>query len=168
MGYLIRGHNVFLQSGSETHNTIRNNLMISSLISTNMLQTDFSVASYWISHPTNDFYGNHAAGGDYYGVNYMTDSVTTSAGDACPYGNRLGLVANNVVHSNLRYGLRIYALYARLYPCLSIRDTSSPNDQWTANPSIPSVFHNFTVYKNMRGVVAEQVGNLMFNNFTVA
>lgn len=35
-----------------------------------MLQTDTSVASIWVTNPTNDVYGNAAAGGDFYGIWY--------------------------------------------------------------------------------------------------
>ena len=70
VGYRVKGHNFFVEDGIETHNTIRYNLAISSLAASNMLQTDTSVASFWITNPTNDFYGNHAAGGDFYGIWY--------------------------------------------------------------------------------------------------
>jgi hypothetical protein len=82
-------------------------------------------------------------------------------------GNPLGLVANNVAHSNTRFGLRIFKLFSRMYPCSPIR-SSDPNDPWSANPTIQSVYHNFTIYKNKEdGVLAEQTGNVMFSNFTV-
>jgi hypothetical protein len=168
VGYLNKGHNIFLPTGTETYNVIRYNLVISSLIAANMLLSDYSVASYYITHPTNDFYGNHAAGSDYYGVLYLIDNKAQS-GDICPIGNRLGLVANNVIHSNMFFGLRIYKLYSRLYPCSAIRNDANANNPWAANPSIPSIFHNFTIYKNLvKGVLAQQIGNLMLNNFTVA
>jgi hypothetical protein len=81
----------------------------------------------------------------------------------------LGLVANNVIHSNLQYGLRILKLYSRQYPCSPTRDDTDPNDPWAINPSIPSTFYNFTIYKNIGyGVLAEQIGNLMLRNFTIA
>lgn len=70
VGYKVHGHNYFIEDGIETHNVLRNNLAISSLTVTNMLQTDISVASFWITNPTNDFYGNRAAGGDFYGIWY--------------------------------------------------------------------------------------------------
>ena len=50
MGYRVRGHNIFVEDGIETHNIIRNNLVIGSIAATNMLQTDTSVASYWITN----------------------------------------------------------------------------------------------------------------------
>ena len=35
-----------------------------------ILQSDISVASFWITNPTNHLIGNHAAGGDFYGFWY--------------------------------------------------------------------------------------------------
>jgi hypothetical protein len=120
VGYRVRGHNFFIEDGIETHNTIRNNLAISSLAVTNMLQTDTSVASFWITNPTNNFYGNHAAGGDFYGIWYeikANPDGPSATNDVCPPGNPLGYVANNVAHSNIRFGLRIFKLFSRKYPC---------------------------------------------------
>lgn len=44
--------------------------MMSSIASNIMLQTDITVASYWVTNPYNTFRRNHAAGGDFYGVWY--------------------------------------------------------------------------------------------------
>ena len=131
---------------------IRNNLAIGSLAVTNMLQTDTSVASFWITNPTNDFYGNRAAGGDFYGIWYeikMNPDGPSATMDVCPMGNPLGYVANNVAHSNIRFGLRIFILAPRLYPCEPIGNFSDPFDPWSYNPSIPAVYSNFTIYKNL-------------------
>lgn len=49
---------------------IKHNLAISSIAATNMMQTDTSVASFWITNPTNDVVDNHAAGSDFYGIWY--------------------------------------------------------------------------------------------------
>jgi hypothetical protein len=172
VGYRVRGHNFFVEDGIETHNTIRNNLAISSLTVTNMLQTDISVASFWVTNPTNDFYGNHAAGGDFYGIWYeikVNPDGPSATNDVCPPGNPLGYVANNVAHSNIRFGLRIFKLFSRKYPCLPVRDDTNGSDPWYSNPSIPSIFYNFTIYKNLEdGVLSEQSGNLMITNFTIA
>jgi hypothetical protein len=70
VGYRVKGHNFFLEDGSETRNIIQNNLAVSSLSTTKMLQTDVNTVTFWITNPTNDFEGNHAAGGDYYGFWY--------------------------------------------------------------------------------------------------
>jgi hypothetical protein len=134
-----------------------------------MMQTDQSVASFWITHPTNDLYGNHAAGSDYYGIFYSTKESTQSPSDICPYGNQLGRVTDNVIHSSLQFGLRIYKLYALTYPCLASKNEYYSDDLWIDNPSFPSVFSNFIIYKNkVQGVLAQYIGNLMFNNFTLA
>ena len=44
--------------------------MISSLQVWNMLQTDVTVASYWITNPNNIVINNRAAGSDFYGFWY--------------------------------------------------------------------------------------------------
>ncbi len=123
-----------------------------------MLQTDISVASFWITNPTNDFYGNHAAGGDFYGIWYEikeNPDGPSATLDVCPMGNPLGYVANNVAHSNIRFGLRIFILASRLYPCQPVRNDLNGDDPWFSNPSIPAIFSNFTIYKNLEdGVLA--------------
>lgn len=172
VGYRVHGHNYFVEDGIQTRNIIRNNLAISSLAVTNMLQTDTSVASFWITNPTNDFYGNRAAGGDFYGIWYEikpNPDGPSATLDVCPMGNPLGYVANNVAHSNTRFGLRIFVLAPRLYPCSPVRNDADSKDPWQFNPSIPAIYSNFTIYKNLQnGVLAEQVGNVIFDNFTVA
>ena len=95
-----------------------------------MLQTDFSVASFWVTNPTNDVYGNHAAGSDFYGIWYEikpNPDGPSATMDVCPMGNPLGNVYNNTAHSNIRFGLRIFILYSRLYPCESIRNDTDPS-----------------------------------------
>lgn len=117
-----------------------------------MLQTDTSTASFWITNPTNDVYGNHAAGGDFYGIWYEikpNPDGPSATMDVCPMGNPLGLVNNNTAHSNKRFGLRIFILASRWYPCDPIRNDTLANDPWAQNPSVQSVFFNFTVYKNL-------------------
>ena len=60
--------------------------------------------------------------------------------DVCPIGNPLGIVKNNVAHSNKRFGLRIFKLYSRFYPCDPIRNDTDANDPWAYNPSSESLF----------------------------
>jgi hypothetical protein len=172
VGYRVKGHNVFVEDGIETHNLIKHNLVISSLQTTRMLQTDTSVASFWVTNPTNDFIGNVAAGSDFYGIWYELKEHPdgpSATNDVCPMGNPLGTVSNNIAHSNLRFGLRIFILASRLYPCDPVRNNTDPNDPWSSNPSQPSVFQNFTIYKNLEdGVLSEETGNVIFDNFIIA
>jgi hypothetical protein len=51
-------------------NIIQDNLMISALTSVLMLQSDITVAGYWITNPSNTLVRNHAAGSDFYGFWY--------------------------------------------------------------------------------------------------
>jgi hypothetical protein len=152
VGYRVSGHNFFVEDGIETHNTIRNNLAIGSLAVTNMLQTDTSVASFWVTNPSNDFYGNHAAGSDFYGIWYEikpNPDGPSATSDVCPIGNPLGSVHDNVAHSNVRFGFRIFQLSSRLYPCQPIRDDHNGSNPWSSNPSSTSLFTNFILYKNL-------------------
>ncbi len=135
------------------------------------MQTDISVASFWITNPFNHFRNNHAAGGDFYGFWYEIkphpDGPSASS-DVCPIGNPLGDNRNNVAHSYRRFGLRIFKLASRTYPCVSIRNNLL-EDPWSQNPSIESRFSNYVLYKNMEaGLLAEETGNLIFDNFTIA
>jgi hypothetical protein len=117
-----------------------------------MLQTDISVASYWITNPTNDVYGNRAAGSDFYGFWYEIKERPdgpSATNDVCPIGNPLGKFYNNIAHSNVRFGLRIFKLFSRMYPCDDVRNSSNPEDPWADNPSQTSTFSNFTAYKNL-------------------
>lgn len=137
----------------------------------NMMQTDISVASYWVTNPSNTLRYNHAAGGDFYGFWYEIkehpDGPSATL-DVCPIGNPLGESHDNVAHSYVRFGLRIFKLYSRTYPCVDIRDDSQV-DPWASNPSIQSVFSNYTIYKvGESGILAEQCGNVVFDNFTIA
>ena len=70
VGYNIEGHNIFLEDGIETNNIIQDNLMINSISSFMMLQSDTSVSTYWITNPFNTVRRNHAAGGQFYGFWY--------------------------------------------------------------------------------------------------
>ena len=111
-----------------------------------------SVASFWITNPTNHFYGNRAAGSDFFGFWYEikpNPDGNSATLDVCPMGNPLGLVTNNVAHSNMRFGLRIFILAPRLYPCLPTKNESDPNDPWSYNPSVQAIYSNFTIYKNL-------------------
>jgi len=102
--------------------------MISSIASMTLLQSDITVASYWITHPTNTVRRNHAAGGDFYGFWYEIKDHPdgpSSTSDICPMGSVLGESRDNVAHSNRRFGLRIFKLSARQFPCLPTQNESA-------------------------------------------
>ena len=52
-----------------------------------MLQTDITVASYWITNPNNFLYRNRAAGSDFYGFWYeikVNPDGPSATSDICP------------------------------------------------------------------------------------
>ena len=136
-----------------------------------MMQTDISAASFWVTNPTNHLRYNRAAGGDFYGFWYEIkehpDGPSATV-DICPIGNPTGESHDNVAHSYVRFGLRFFKLYSRENPCGSIRDDSL-SDPWANNPSIQSHFYNYMLYKNGEdGLLAEEMGNTLFENFVIA
>jgi hypothetical protein len=110
VGYWVKGHNFFIEDGIEMQNILEYNLAIASLESWQMMQTDISVASYWVTNPLNHLRFNHAAGGDFYGFWYEVKERPdgpSATSDVCPRGNPLGESHDNVAHSYERFGLRI-------------------------------------------------------------
>ncbi len=81
-----------------------------------MMQTDTSVASFWVTNPKNHLRYNHAAGSDFYGfwyeIKHRPDGPSATE-DVCPTGIPLGESHDNVAHSNVRFGLRIFEISAR-------------------------------------------------------
>lgn len=110
-----------------------------------MLQTDITVAGFWITNPLNYIEGNHAAGSDFYGIwwelKYRPDGPSAT-NDVCPRGDIFGSLTNsdsnwNVGHSCRRFGLRIYQYAQRTYPCKTIiNPTATGADYWSSNPTI--------------------------------
>jgi len=66
----VKGHNFFIEDAVEQFNVIRNNLVMGTENSFSLLNTDQTPASFWITHPNNEFQNNHAAGSDRYGFWY--------------------------------------------------------------------------------------------------
>jgi len=111
VAYETMGHTFFIEDAAETKNLIKNNLAVKTKRSWSLLNTDQTPASFWITHPDNQFIGNHAAGSDRYG--FWFDLQTHSTGpsydpNVCPEYEQLGEFTGNVAHSNGRYGLRIF------------------------------------------------------------
>lgn len=125
VAYDTMGHAVFIEDAIEKKNQIKRNLVMKSKRSWSLLNTDQTPASFWITHPDNDFVDNHAAGSDRYGYWYdlQTHSIGPSANkNICPENERLGEFIGNHAHSNGRYGLRMFHnMIPRAYPCKPIK-----------------------------------------------
>ena len=68
--YAVKGHTIFIEDAAETNNYIKGNLVMKTMRSMSLLNTDQTPACFWITHPTNIFIDNHAAGSDRYGFWY--------------------------------------------------------------------------------------------------
>ena len=127
------------------------------------MQTDISVASFWVTNPFNHLSYNRAAGGDFYGFWYEIKprpDGPSATSDVCPIGNPLGESHHNVAHSYVRFGLRIFKLTSRERPCGGIS---------AGNPSVNSIFHDYVTYRiGEAGVLAEETGHVTFKNMLLA
>jgi len=172
------GHTVFIEDAAETKCLIDGNLIMQTKRSMSLLNTDQTPASFWITHPDNQFRNNHAAGSDRYG--YWYDTQLTAMGPSfdpniCPENSKIGEFRDNVAHSNGRYGFRIFHnLIPRTFPCKPIvfdstKDRSKGEDPYHKNPLIEANFYNLISYKNGRnGAIAERIGAMKFHNFKTA
>jgi len=70
VAYEVKGHTIFIEDAIETNNYIKNNLVMKTMASMSLLNTDQTPACFWITHPNNIFIDNHAAGSDRYGFWY--------------------------------------------------------------------------------------------------
>jgi hypothetical protein len=136
-----------------------------------MLQTDTSVASFWITHPTNDFVDTVAAGSDFYGIWYeikeQPDGPSATL-DACPMGNALGNVTNNTAHSNIRFGLRIFILAAGSAPA-TCEERYRPKRPLGRQPFAGVPFFQLHCHqKSGRRSALRGTGKVVLNNFIAA
>lgn len=145
--------------------------MMSSIVSHQMLQSDVTVASYWITNPSNIVRRNHAAGGDFYGFWYEIKEHPdgpSATKNICPMGMKLGESKDNVAHSYKRFGLRIFKLSARKFPCNPPKDEHA-QDPYASNPAYESVFENYTLWRNEEcGFLGEELGYTTIRNIRTA
>ena len=174
--FQIMGHTYFIEDAVETNNNLHRNLAMKTMRSWSLLNTDQTPASFWITHPTNYFVDNHAAGSEQYG--FWFDLKTHSTGpstdpNVCPQFERLGEFTGNVAHSNGKYGLRIFHRFTPVEdPCAGLLSgTHLKKEQPTGAGTAPQItfFRDFTSYKNNRtGLIAEEFGALKFQDIKVA
>ena len=85
-----------------------------------MLQTDITVATYWVTNPQNILRHNRSGGSEWYGFWYeikANPDGPSATSDICPIGLNVIEFKDNWSHSNGRFGLRIYQLAPRSIPC---------------------------------------------------
>ena len=109
VAYSIKGHAIFLNDGSEINNVIGYNLVVNTVLSWSLLNTDSVPSCFWIRNPKNSISGNRAAGSDGYGfwLN-LPDHPTGVLYDPnkCPSGQVLGAFNDNGAHTCTKGGLQ--------------------------------------------------------------
>ncbi|CAK63336.1 unnamed protein product (macronuclear) [Paramecium tetraurelia] len=136
-----------------------------------MLQTDITVATYWVTNPQNILRRNRSGGSEWYGFWYeikTNPDGPSATSDICPPGLNILEFKDNWSHSNGRFGLRIFQMAPRKFPC---NDPANwVNDQpYIDNPSLQAVFEKFYTWKNNEcGILGEELGNIYFKDIMIA
>ena len=142
VAYLIKGHNYFVEDGSERQNTFDGNLAINVQVLTTMLQSDLMPAAFWTTSPANTWIHNVASGGPNAGIWFELPvhpggSSGSFTNNICPAGEPIGQFYNNSF-SHTSMAVQVYAgLLSSFNPC-----SATPND----TPA-PSTFDSTTVYR---------------------
>ena len=169
-----KGHTVFIEDAIETNNYIYKNLIMKTMRSMSLLNTDQTPGNFWLTHPNNIFIDNAAAGSDRYGFwfDLQTHAMGPSADTSvCPENSKVGEFKGNSAHSNGRYGLRLFHnMIPRKYPCQPIvYDPTNETDPYWQNPPVTAIFEDFVSWKGLRnGAIAKKVGDVRFVNFKTA
>lgn len=111
VAFEVMGHTVFIEDAAEQKNIMTRNLIMKTMRSWSLLNTDQTPACFWVTHPDNNFIENHCGGSDRYA--YWYDLQTHAIGphadtNVCPENHKVGVFRNNHAHSCGRYGLRIF------------------------------------------------------------
>ena len=176
VAYQTMGHTFFIEDGAETKNVLIENLAVKTKRSWSLLNTDQTPASFWITHPDNQFIRNHAAGSDRYGFWFDLQEHPTGPSydpEICPEFDQLGEFTGNVAHSNGRYGLRIFHRFnPSADPCAALNTWAHGElEMYSTDVTTPIVTHfrDFLGYKNKRnGIIVEECGALKFHNIRTA
>ena len=103
--YKIKGHAIFITSGTETSNLIERNLVAEVEATFSLLQTDTVPAAFYITNPSNFINGNSAVAADGSGFWYhLPDESLGAMGSTSfsPLTSDLGEFHDNTAHSNIK------------------------------------------------------------------
>ncbi|MGQ0548361.1 MAG: G8 domain-containing protein [Armatimonadota bacterium] len=159
VAYDTVGHCYFLEDGVETHNVLEGNLGLVTRAAEEkdaLLKSDMQPATFWISHPTNVFRGNVAAGSQSFGFWFAMPKHPTGLSrnsdtdrEIWPRRMPLGAFHGNVAHSNDNAGLFVDGDGSDDEFNFTPRENAMPPEEGHEDsPPVTTAFTDVTAYKN--------------------
>ncbi len=159
VAYDTIGHCYFLEDGIETQNVLEGNLGLVTRAAAEkegLLPSDVTPATFWITHPSNVFRGNVAAGSQGFGFWFAMPAHPTGRSksekndrEIWPRRTPLGEFHSNVAHSNDDSGLFIDGEGEdHDFNYTPRRNQVPPPEGQEDSPPVVAAFTDFAAYKN--------------------
>lgn len=155
VAYDTIGHCYFLEDGIEAQNALESNLGLVTRAAEEkdaLLKSDMQPATFWISHPTNVFRGNVAAGSQSFGFWFAMPKHPTGLSktdEIWPRRMPLGSFHGNIAHSNDNAGLFVDGDGSdEEFNFTPRKNPVPPEEGQEDSPPVPTAFTDFTAYKN--------------------
>ncbi|HEX5387350.1 MAG TPA: G8 domain-containing protein [Gemmatimonadales bacterium] len=167
------GHGYFLEDGAETGNQILDNLGLGTkkpASGEEILASDLTPATFWITNPDNTIRGNVAAGSAGSGFWFALPAHPTGLSTGSPLlprTTRLGVFADNEAHSNSRNGLRVDD-GPRPDGTTETTAYEPREDPAGDSPSVMADFANFVAWKHPSRAVWLRGDSLLLSNAVLA
>ncbi|HEX9165753.1 MAG TPA: hypothetical protein VF862_07560, partial [Gemmatimonadales bacterium] len=167
------GHGIFLEDGAERGNLLEGNLVLTTrqpATGEQLLASDATPASFWLTNPDNIVRGNHAAGSRGFGFWYaMPDQPTGLSTGQLLYPRRTPLreFRDNMAHSNRNTGLNVDqgAKPDGTTETYSYRPRQTPSAD---SPPVVAVFDGFRGWKHTGRAVWLRGSNQRLTNAVLA
>lgn len=158
VAYNNLGHAYFMEDGTETNNTITNNIGIVTIkpsIANSLLPSDYIAgrnmsgpSTFWITNPNNTVKNNRACGSDGSGIWFAFHNKNGTYGNTTTDPNVQniidGTMDDNTAHSS------VHGMIVGAGPTTGQGD--SPNLVQDYRPILAPFFKNITLYKNILGL----------------
>lgn len=169
------GHAFFLEDGAEVRNQLIGNLGLGTkrpVTGQEVLPSDLTPATFWLTNPDNIIRGNVAAGSRGFGFWYAFPAAPTglSTGSTLkPRQTPLGEFSDNVAHSNSNTGLNVDH-GPRPDGTIETVHYSPRQVPGQSSPAVTAYFRNFTGWKHpgravwLRGTELRLAGGIFADN----
>ncbi len=167
------GHGYFLEDGGETGNLFEDNLGVltrNPAAGQELIPSDVTPATFWITNPDNTYRRNVAAGSRGFGFWFAFPAAPTGLSTGSPLKPRetpLREFTDNVAHSNVNVGLQVDQ---GPKPDLTLETVHYSPKQvpGTNSPTVTAHFRNFTGYKHRGRAVWLRGTDLQLNGAMLA